>query len=157
MKRLRSGLIVLLVALGLGLVAATPAQAAKLGSRPNWGACGVSTSDAKMVYDFGSIELKCGNANQGYRHIKARHYTEFQSLARAGGLNWSDLVHWAIYYNAQDPDHVIVDQSDGCRDRLLYLHDGNGRLIWQQRFKLIYNAVDGRVITVYPSSSICTR
>jgi hypothetical protein len=110
-----------------------------------------------MVYDFGGIELKCGNASWGYRHIKNRHYNEFQNLARAGGLNWSDLVHWAIYYNIQDPDHVVVEQGDGCRDRLLYLHDRNGRLVWQQRFKMIYSAMDGRVITVYPSRAICER
>jgi hypothetical protein len=157
MKRLRIGLLALLVSLGLGLVVATPAQAVKLGPRPNWGACGVSTSETKMVYDFGDIELKCGNASWGFRHIKARHYNEFQGLARAGGLNWSDLVHWAIHYNVHDPDHIIVEQGDGCRDRLLYLHDRNGNLVWQQRFKMIYSANDGRVITVYPSSSICVR
>lgn len=156
MSRSRTGLIVLL-SLGVWLVFTVPAEALKLGSRPNWGACGVATSETKMVYDFGSIELKCGNASWSYRHIKARHYNEFQGLARAGGLNWSDLVHWAIYYNVRDPDHVIVDQGDGCRDRLLYLHDSNGRLVWQQRFKMIYSANDGRVITVYPSSSICVR
>lgn len=157
MKGLHSGLLALLASVGFGLVVATPAQAVKLGTRPNWGACGVSTSDYKMVYDFGGIELKCGNASWGFRHIKDRHYDQFQGLARAGGLNWSDLVHWVIYYNVQDPDHVIVEQGDGCRDRLLYLHDKNGRLVWQQRFKMIYSANDGRVITVYPSSAICVR
>jgi hypothetical protein len=160
MKRLRIGLLALLVALGLGLVVATPAHAVKLGHRPNWGACGRSASDFKMVYDFGGIELKCGSfgsSGWGFRHIKEGHYNDFQRLASAGGLNWSDLVHWAIYYNVHDPDHVIVDQGDGCRDRLLYLHDRNGRLVWQQRFKLIYSANDGRVITVYPSSAICRR
>lgn len=151
MRRLRTELTVLL-ALGFLLVFTVSAEAAKLGSRPNWGACGLFTSESKMVYDFGRIELKCGNPNWGYRHIKARHYNEFQGLARAGGLNWSDLVHWAIYYNVQDPDHV---EGDGCRDRVLFLHDSNGRLLWQQRFKLIYSASDGRVITVYPSSSTC--
>lgn len=155
MKKYRNGLLVLLLSIGFGLIVATPAHAQQLGPRPNWGACGISTSDERMVYDFGSFKLRCGNASWGYRHIKDRHYTEFQGLARAGGLNWSDLVHWAIYYNQLDPDNVDVDQNTGCRDRLLYLHDRNGRLVWQQRFRLIYNAVNGRVITVYPTSSIC--
>lgn len=87
MRWLRSGLLALFLALCFGFVTATPAQAVRLGVRPNWGACGLSTSETKMVYDFGAIELKCGNANWGYRHIKDRHYTEFQGLARAGGLN----------------------------------------------------------------------
>jgi hypothetical protein len=156
MKKLRSGLLVLLLFLGFGLAVATPAHAEKLGTRPNWSACGTSTSEQKVVYDFGSFDLRCGNASWGFRHIKNEHYDQFQGLARAGGLNWSDLAHWAIHYNTQDPDHVIVDGSDGCRDRLLYLHDSNGRLVWQQRFKMIYNAVDGRVITTYPSR-ICVR
>jgi hypothetical protein len=157
MKKLRGGLLVLLLMIGFGLVVTTPAQAEKLGPRPNWGACGASTSEQKLVYQFGSFPLKCGNAAWGYRHIKDRHMDQFQGLARAGGLNWSDLVHWAIHYNNVDPDHVVVEQGDGCRDRLLYLHDSNGRLIWQQRFKMIYSANDGRVITTYPSSQICTR
>ncbi|MTE17829.1 hypothetical protein F0L17_01505 [Streptomyces sp. TRM43335] len=157
MKKLRSGLLALVLSLGLGMTIATPAHAAKLGPRPNWGACGTSTSEQKLVYQFGSFPLKCGNASWGYRHIKNRHYDQFQGLARAGGLNWSDLVHWAIHYNATDPDHVIVEGTDGCRDRMLYLHDRNGRLVWQQRFKMIYSAYDGRVITTYPSSAICKR
>ncbi|WP_141703477.1 hypothetical protein [Planobispora rosea] len=157
MRQLRRGLLAVILSLGIVAVMSAPAQAEKLGPRPNWGACGTSTSEYKMVYDFGGINLKCGNASWGYRHIKDRHYNEFQNLARAGGLNWSDLVHWVIHYNVQDPDHVIVDQGDGCRDRMLYLHDRNGRLVWQQRFKVIYSAMDGRVITAYPSSAICVR
>lgn len=157
MTKPRRGPLALILSLAMVPMMATAAQAEKLGPRPNWGACGTSTSDQKVVYDFGGINLRCGNASWGYRHIKNRHYNEFQTLARAGGLNWSDLVHWAIYYNVKDPDRVIVEQTDGCRDRLLYLHDRNGRLVWQKRFKLIYSASDGRVITVYPSSSICTR
>lgn len=118
-----------------------------------------------MVYDFGSIELKCGGPkgsrepSWGYRHILYNEHKSrrFGNLAAAGGLNWSDLVHWSIYYNAKDPDHVIVTEDTGCRDRLLYLHDKNGRLLWQQRFKLIYSANDGRVISAYPTSTICKR
>lgn len=155
--RLRSALLVLFISLGLGLVVATPAQATKLETRPNWRACGVFTSETKMVYDFGSYELKCGNASWGYRHIKEEHRNQFQGLARAGGLNWSDLVHWAIHYNVKDPDRIIVEQGDGCRDRLLYLYDRNGRKVWEQRFKLIYSVNDGRIITVYPSRAICRR
>nr|WP_042179747.1 hypothetical protein [Kibdelosporangium sp. MJ126-NF4]CEL14006.1 hypothetical protein [Kibdelosporangium sp. MJ126-NF4]CTQ88374.1 hypothetical protein [Kibdelosporangium sp. MJ126-NF4] len=157
MTKLRSRLLILLLSLSLGLIVATPAHAEKLGPRPNWGACGTSTSEQKMVYDFGGITLKCGNAGWGFRHIKDRHLNEFQGLARAGGLNWSDLVHWAIHFNTKDPDHVIVEEGDGCRDRMLFLHDRNGRLVWQQRFKMIYSAMDGRVITTYPSSAICKR
>ena len=157
MQKLRSGLLVLVLFAGFGLGVATPAHAQKLGTRPNWGACGISTDNDKLVYKFGSFPLRCGNESWGFRHIKDRHLDEFQTLARAGGLNWSDLVHWAIHYTGSDPDHVIVERNTGCRDRLLYLHDGDGRLIWQQRFKMIYNATDGRVVTTYPTSAICKR
>ncbi|SNQ51337.1 conserved exported hypothetical protein [Frankia canadensis] len=163
MKWLRRALLPLLLSLSIALLAAAPAHAEKLGTRPNWGACGVSTSEQKMVYDFGGINLRCGNNRWGYRHIKDGgsgedgHYDDFQNLARPAGLNWSDLVHWAIYYNTKDPDHVVVDQNTGCRDRLLYAQDGNGRQVWQQRFRMIYNATDGRVITVYPTSGTCQR
>lgn len=139
----------------VGLSSAAPAQAVKLGPRPPWGACGVSTASSKVVYDYGFIQLQCGDANWGYRHIKDRHYTEFQVLAAPAGLNWSDLVHWAIYYTAADPDHVRVSGSTGCRDRMLYLHDNNGRLVLQKRFRMIYNAGDGRVVTTYPTDAVC--
>ncbi|MFD0203464.1 MULTISPECIES: hypothetical protein [Saccharothrix] len=157
MKKLRVALLACLLALGFGLAVVTPAQAVKLGTRPNWGACGFSDDAQKLVYQFKTFELRCGNASWGYRHIKDGHYDQFQNLARAGGLNWSDLVHWAIHYNVEDPDHVIVNGTDGCRDRLLYLHDRNGREVWQQRFKVVYNALDGRIITAYPTTSICKR
>jgi hypothetical protein len=114
-----------------------------------------------MVYDYGSFELTCGpkgsTPSWGCRHIKWRHMGQFRTLAAAGGLNGSDLVHWAVYDNGKDPDHVIVEEGDGCRDRLLDLHDRNGRLVWQQRFTMVYSANDGRVNTVYPSSAICER
>lgn len=148
------------------LGSALPAHAVKLGTRPNWGACGVFTDESKKVYDFGAIELRCGGPkgsktpSWGYRHILWREHSthRFGVLASAGGLNWSDLVHWAIYYNVKDPDHAVVTEGDGCRDRMLYLHDRRtGRLVWKQRFKLIYSANDGRVISVYPTTAICKR
>src|SRR5690606_32513623 len=46
------------------------------------------------------------------------------------------------------------DREHG-RDRLLYLHDRSGCLVWQQRFRLIYSATVGRVLTVYPRNAIC--
>lgn len=121
-RRISAALLVLL----MGLFVAAPAQAVKLGPRPPWGACGVSTASSKVVYDYGFIELQCGDANWGYRHIKDRHYAEFQALASPARLNWSDLVHWVIYYTAAGPDHTRVSGSTTCRDRMLYLHDSNG-------------------------------
>lgn len=153
-KRRITGLLAVFTSLLVTLAVAAPASAEKLGSRPNWGACGILTNEQKMVYDFGGVNLRCGTASWGYRHIKNRHFNEFQNLARAGGLNWSDLVHWAIHFTIKDPDNTIT----GCRDRVIFLHDRrNGNLVWQQRFKMIYNTSNGQVITVYPSSKICTR
>jgi hypothetical protein len=162
MKWLRVILLALLLSLGSGLLAAAPAHAEKLGTRPVWGACGWRTSEEKVVYNFGGLILRCGNSSWGFFHMRdggegeRGHLEDFQILATPAGLNWSDLAHWAIHYNAKDPDHTVVKGNTGCRDRLLYVEDRNGRTIWAKRFKVIYNSVNGRIITAYPTSGICT-
>lgn len=61
-----------------------------------------------MVYGFGTIQLQCGNASWGYNHVKARHYNEFQGLARAGGLNWSVVVDGPMHQIALVNDDAGV-------------------------------------------------
>lgn len=156
-----STLLAIVLSFGGWLFTPYPAQAAKLPPAPIWGACGVSTDPEKLVHDFGSLQLRCGGPKysskptSGYRHILKRHKDEFEALAALARLNWRDLAHWAIHYNLTDPDHVAVDGNTGCRDRILSLHDKDGRRVVEKRFKLIYNAVNGRIVTVYPDKKIC--
>lgn len=127
-----------------------------LGPRPPWGTCPWNAKFSKVVYDYGSIVLQCGDSKMGLEHISDRHRSEFKTLAAMGNLQWQDIVHWAIYYNQKDPDHTKVNQSDGCRDRVLKLvNKRNGQVVWTKRFMLIYGASTGRVVTVYPTSRVC--
>ncbi len=140
-------------------VAAIPANAnSKLGRAPVLGACGLSSSERKVVYRYwnnAGRTLYCGNDNYGFRHIRRNHRAQFQTLAALGGLQWWDLMHWAIYYNYKDPDYVR-HQAGGktCRSRSLYLGTRSGKP-YSKVFRVISGA--NGVITAYPSSRHCQR
>lgn len=138
---------------------ASPAEGnTKLGPAPVLGACGVFTPEKKVVYKYwnnAGRTLYCGTAKYGFRHIRERHRTQFQTLAAIGGLQWWDLMHWAIYYNYKDPDYVRY-QGNGktCRSRSLYLGSRSGK-----PYAKIFHVITGSngVITAYPASSHCPR
>ncbi len=152
----RASAIICILALLLPLTA-TPANAnTKLGPAPVLGACGVFTPDNKVVYKYWNNTgrtLYCGNDRYGFRHIRKNHRAQFQTLAAIGGLQWWDLMHWAIYYNYKDPDYVRY-QGDGktCRSRSLYLGTRSGKP-YSQIFRVITGS--NGVITAYPSSKHC--
>lgn len=152
----RASAIICILAILLPLTA-TPANAnTKLGPAPVLGACGVFTPENKVVYKYWNNTgrtLYCGNDRYGFRHIRKNHRTQFQTLAAIGGLQWWDLMHWAIYYNYKDPDYVRY-QGDGktCRSRSLYLGTRSGKP-YSQIFRVITGS--NGVITAYPSSKHC--
>jgi hypothetical protein len=78
-------------------------------------------------------------------------------MAAPAGLNWRDLAHWAIYYAVTDPDMSIQTGNTICRSRYLFLENGNGRVYRKQIFKVVHDARTGRVITLTPATSQCTR
>lgn len=137
--------------------------AGQLPPASTWGACGLSSSETKLVHEFPYLSLMCGgplysaDPTWGYRHILKNHRDQFSGLAALAGRNWRDLAHWAIYYNDVDPDREYARGTSTCRSRLLYLVNSNGQVVKQQIFKTINNNTNGRVITAYPSSSQCER
>ncbi len=96
-------LLSFLLALVILMPAATqPAAAAppnKLGIRPVWGACGAFSEEAKLVFDYGFLKLRCGSVKtraDGYNHVKANHKTQFAMLAAPAGRRGKTwfILHW---------------------------------------------------------------
>ena len=89
-----------------------------------WAACGASTADSKLVRAFSAghapmtsvyirtVNLRCGNATYGYRHILAQHATQWQTLSNlAGGLNWRYFADWAIAQSLASPYRYCQNTS----------------------------------------------
>lgn len=111
-----------------------------------------------MVYKYRDSKydtLYCGNDNYGFRHIRKQHRADLQNYATLGGLQWWDIMHWAIYYNYKDPQ-VVKSAGNGktCRSRVLYLESINGSSTTK-----IFRVVSGYngVISVYPSKTHCQQ
>ena len=159
-------LLSFLLALVILMPAATqPAAAAppnKLGIRPVWGACGAFSEEAKLVFDYGFLKLRCGSVKtraDGYNHIKANHKTQFATLAAPAGRTWEDLVHFALAWNQYDPDEFRVNKAKdkACRSRVLRLVNQHGKVVSEKVYKVIYVYTTGKVITIFPSSDQCTN
>ncbi len=126
---------------------------------PNvWGACGLNTSPTKIVDQYsrkggGVFYLRCGDANSGYKHILARHRTDFENLAWGTNRNWRDIADMAMTYNASDPDKTVLNVGGGkqCRSRLLFLKNTRtNQVVRQVNFKMITVQSSGNIVTVYP-------
>lgn len=135
----------------------------RLPAAPLWGACGISTAESKIVHAFPrGVTLRCGgpvgssNPSWGYRHM-LKHRDALAAMAAPAGLNWRDLAHWAIYYAITDPDASVQTNNTICRSRYLFLENRDGRVYRKQIFKVVYNAQTGRIVTLTPTTSQCSR
>ncbi len=157
LRRFAASLTVALLLMGLVLPSAQAAPPNKMGPRPAWGACGLSASPTKLVYNFGKVVLYCGNSSSGYVHIKANHRAQFLTLASAVGRSWEDLVHFSIAWAEFDPDATAYNPANGkaCRSRNLWLANDNGLVLSKKTYKVIYVYSTGQVITAFPNDFQC--
>lgn len=152
------------VLLGAGLLTsaiATPSHAVtppnKMGAHPTWGTCGLTSSQMKLVYDFGPEVLYCGSASSfGYLHIKAGKQTSFAPLAAAVGRTWEDLLWFSIAWAQNDPDASRYNPANGkyCVSRVLILANSNGLVVSRKVYKTIY-VTGGKIITSFPTDTQC--
>ncbi|MGW5311136.1 hypothetical protein ACWEQ0_14825 [Nocardia thailandica] len=124
---------------------AAPAQAVV------WGACGVSTSDHKVVRTYSKAVLKCGTQNWGYNHIKARHIGEWEGLAAIENKNWRDIADMAIAKSLDSPDRT-VDAGGGkrCYSGQIYLVNHVTGQIAKTVQPTVIVGSSGDIITAYP-------
>lgn len=52
---------------------------------------------------LGSVDLKCGDGNSGYVHIRQRHQNDWQQVVNiaGGGGNWDDLMEFVTKQSIQ--------------------------------------------------------
>jgi hypothetical protein len=132
---------------------------------PPWGACGRSTPEDKVVRQFpGGITLRCGgplgeDPRFGYRHIVARHRTNFEDMAAGTGTfqNWRDVADFAIESIAIDPDTTApAPGKQVCLSRVVFLHSlQTGQLVRQQIVVMYIDATTRDVRTVTPRDKQC--
>lgn len=152
-----------LACIAVAIGTATPAYAnVKMPEAPPWGACGLMTSETKVVRTFSTgYKLLCGgprwspNPASGYRHIIGKHKGEFQTLAAtlATGRNWRDLADFSIEWTLKDPDRVSNGGAGKvCQSRTLYLANNNGRVVLTRTFRVITATSSRSIITAYPGA-----
>lgn len=80
-----------------------------------WAACGVSDPASKLVRAFAAgrapmapvyirtVNLRCGNSSYGYRHILAKHSSQWAAIAAVVGSDWRSFTDWAIAQSLSYP------------------------------------------------------
>ncbi|WP_344928112.1 hypothetical protein [Saccharopolyspora gregorii] len=132
-------------------------------TRELWAACGTNDDPGKLVRSFDRVagpfgpksDLLCGTAGFGYRHIKDRHMTQWQTLAGMVGSNWRDFADFAIaqILKAPEPGSPTFDQA---RNTWTYrspvqIIDQNGVVRDTYRPFVIVAHQDTKIITAYPA------
>ncbi|NKY60520.1 hypothetical protein [Nocardia flavorosea] len=116
-----------------------------------WGACGVHSSEDKVVATFGSWKLLCGNNDWGYRHIQARHMSEWEGLAAIEGRNWRDIADTALAKAHDAPDwHGPQGSGAYCHSGQIYLVNRATGAIAKTVQPTVIVTDDGIVITACP-------
>jgi hypothetical protein len=120
--------------------------------------CGTDTRAAVASYDtaaLGSVVLQCGNAAQGYAHIRVRHTADWQDVLRGHttSRDWDDAMFTAVHTALTDPQKGLpVDAGDGkvCYAAPVRFDDGSAPSP-DDFVKVIVSATTERVITAYPT------
>ncbi|WP_431941727.1 hypothetical protein [Nocardia grenadensis] len=136
-------------AAAISLAGLTPAPTAHA-SFP-WGACGVSSPEDKVATTFGSWKLLGGTNDWGYRHIQARHMSEWEGLAAIEGRNWRDIADMALD-KAHDAPDWYGPQGGGtyCHSGQIYLVNRTTGAIAQTVAPTVIVTAGGIVITAFP-------
>ena len=109
-----------------------------------WDACAVWDSRWHKVTDVGyGVALLCGGASLrwGYRHIKAEHKKDYESLVYNTNIRWEDLMYWGVWYAINSPEAIKSNSSThkACRSRQLLLYNRvTGQLISAKVYRVIY-------------------
>lgn len=134
-----------------------------------WAACGISDEPGKLVRRFPRVagppgtasDLLCGTDGFGYRHIKQRHMTQWESLAFMVGSNWRDFADFAIEQILKAPEPGFPTYDAG-RDTWTYrapvqIIDNNGEVRDTYRPFVIIANQDTKIITASPRASRASR
>ncbi|PZE65030.1 hypothetical protein DEI83_10175 [Curtobacterium sp. MCBD17_021] len=120
--------------------------------------CDVDTRAQVASYDtaaLGGVVMQCGNAAQGYEHIRVRHTADWEDVLRGHttSRDWDDAMFTAVHTALTDPQKGLpVDAGDGkvCYAAPIRFDDGSTPSP-DGFVKVIVSATTERVITAYPT------
>ena len=128
------------------------------------GACNAGFGDvsvqAMSARGLGKIDLKCGNANSGYVHIRDRHQRDWQKLVdqAGGGAPWDDLMMFAVVQATATPSPGFPratprDASKLCYAAPVQLKNRSGHVIKTFYPSVIVSKNNRIVITAFPTNA----
>lgn len=98
---------------------------------------GETSVGAYEVSGLGTVHLRCGDAGQGYVHIRGQHQTDWQTLVDSfGGGVWDDFMEFTVASILAAPS-VSVDQ-------------GSGKTCYSAPI-IVFTAAAGGERTIYPT------
>lgn len=109
------------------------------------------TAKRTINYSGGRTDLKCGTDNVGYKHIKVRHQSEWNTRAtEAGGGAWDDFMNWAVGATLAYPSATFIQTGQkACYTTPIQVyHDGRLVKTWQTR--VVVSTNNKVVITAIP-------
>lgn len=139
-----------------------------------WAACGVTTSNTKIVRTFsraatagatpytssGTSNLACGTAaSWGYRHIVANHLSQWEARAAVASENWRDTADYGIEWALKDPDRVTYRSKNDtyCFSRKINLvNKRTNQVVGAYYPNVVVARGTKNIITAIPASSQCT-
>ena len=142
-------------------IAATTEAAAVVAQPPAaWAGCGVNVDANKVVRTFPQAKvLKCGNANWGYFHIKARHAADWEAKAALTGQNWRDVADIGMYGALNTPEVTTLRSSNDttCYSKKIYLvRLSDKKTVGTTIARVVAGNRSNNVVTSFPSSGHCT-
>ena len=167
----------LVVIAGITLGVAATASAAEVNAgfnfnphtgvaRAYWHPCGMRDKASKVVRTYprvnfpdfpgGKSNLRCGDKESGFRHIKLRHIQDWEKDALIVNENWRTHADWAISLVLRNPDiyRYKVENNTYCFSRKVHLvFRGVSREI--RYVKVVIGVKNKNVITAFPSNSQC--
>lgn len=98
--------------------------------------------------------LRCGNDRWGFRHIRDRHYDDYQAKANLIGRNWRDFFDWSTRWALKDPDRITwqPNPKTWCYDRQFQFIVDN-EVIMKTRVRVVLNTQGKGFVTAWPTTT----
>lgn len=122
----------------------------------NSGLGDVSVQRYDNARSLGVVDLRCGDSNSGYVHIRASHQGQWQSRIDSvgGNGNWDDLMAWATGEVLRAPEAGYPKDVGSGKWRYtapIFMSGSKGTV--QYKPTVIVSTNNKLVITSYPSTN----
>lgn len=110
------------------------------------------TAKRTINFNGGRVDLKCGNDNVGYKHIKSRHQSEWQTRANeVGGGAWDDMMNFAVKAALESPSASYIETgSKACYTAPIQVRNSSGTVIKTWYPTVIISLNNKIIITAFP-------